>query len=148
MKQAKIILLVEDNPDDQELTRLALNRCGIDNEVVVVEDGALALDYLFRVDAEANRRQCPPPALVLLDLKLPKVDGIEVLQRLRADPRTRLLPVVVLTTSREDRDIVRSYELGASSYICKPVDFEQFTSTISQLGMYWLLLNEHPYLRA
>ena len=148
MEASKTILLVEDNPDDQELTRLALSRCGIDNDVVVAGDGAVALDYLFGADTDGCQRECPLPALVLLDLKLPKVDGIEVLQRMSADPRTRLLPVVVLTTSKEDQDIVRSYELGANSYIRKPVDFEQFTSIVSQLGRYWLVLNEHPYLRA
>ena len=148
MEPSRTILLVDDNPDDQELTRLALSRCGIDHDIVVAEDGALALDYLFGVDADACRRDGPLPALILLDLKLPKIDGIEVLQRMNADPRTRLLPVVVLTTSKEDQDIMRSYELGANSYIRKPVDFEQFTNIVSQLGRYWLLLNEHPYLRA
>ena len=148
MESSRTILLVEDNPDDQELARLALSRCGIDNDIVVAEDGALALNYLFGVDADTSRHESPLPALILLDLKLPKVDGIEVLQRMHADPRTRLLPVVVLTTSKEDQDIIRSYELGANSYIRKPVDFEQFTSIVSELGRYWLLLNEHPYLRA
>ena len=147
MDPAKVILLVEDNPDDQELTRLALSQCNIINEVVLVEDGAEALDYLFCTGSYASRENRPTPALVLLDLKLPKIDGIEVLRRLRNDPRTSLLPVVVLTSSREDQDILRSYELRANSYIRKPVDFEQFTRAVSQLGMYWLLLNEHPYLR-
>lgn len=147
MDPARVILLVEDNPDDQELTRMALSQCNIINEVVVVEDGAEALDYLFCTGAYAEHQDRPTPALVLLDLKLPKIDGIEVLRQLRIDPRTSLLPVVVLTSSREEQDILRTYELRANSYIRKPVDFEQFTNAVSQMGMYWLLLNEHPYLR-
>lgn len=148
MEPVKIILLVEDNPDDQELARLALSHCGIDNQVVVMEDGVQALDFLFGDGAFADHGERLPPAVVLLDLKLPKIDGTEVLRRLRDDPRTCLLPVVVLTTSKEEQDIARSYELGANSYIRKPVEFEQFTQAVAQLGLYWLSLNEHPYLRA
>ncbi|HUI05904.1 MAG TPA: response regulator [Verrucomicrobiae bacterium] len=133
----KTILLVEDNPDDQSLTLRALKKNNISNEVIVVADGTEALDYL-----RSDGRELP--ALVLLDLKLPKVDGLEVLRRVRADPRTRLLPVVVLTTSKEEQDLLRSYGLGANSYVLKPVDFEQFSEAVRQLGLYWLVLNEPP----
>jgi len=138
----KIILLVEDNPDDEALTLRALTQNKIVNEVVVARDGAEALDYLFATGAYAGRDLTAMPQLILLDLKLPKIDGLEVLQLLRADPRTRLLPVVILTSSREDRDVVESYRHCANSYIRKPVDFAQFIEAVRQLGLYWLVLNE------
>jgi two-component system response regulator len=138
----KMILLVEDNPDDEALTIRALKQNKIQNEVVVAHDGAEALDYLFARGAYAGRDLRVMPQLILLDLKLPKIDGLRVLQRLRADPRTGLLPVVVLTSSREDRDVVESYRHCANSYILKPVDFAQFTEAVGQLGWYWLVLNE------
>ncbi len=131
-----IILLIEDNPDDEALTRRALQKNNVTNEMVVAHDGQEALDYLFG----AGRL----PQLILLDLKLPKIDGLEVLRRLRAEERTRLLPVVVLTSSNEERDLVTSYSLGANSYVRKPVDFKEFTEAARQLGVYWLLLNEPP----
>lgn len=142
--EEKIILLVEDNPDDVELTLRAFKKCNIANEVVVARDGVEALDYLFGTGAYAGRDLSVMPAVVLLDLKLPRIDGLEVLRRLRADERTRCLPVVVLTSSNEDQDVVNSYQLGANSYIRKPVDFIQFIDAARQLGMYWLLLNEAP----
>ena len=142
--EEKIILLVEDNPDDVELTLRAFKKCNIANEVVVAHDGVEALDYLFGTGAYAGRDLSVMPAVVLLDLKLPRIDGLEVLRRLRADERTRFLPVVVLTSSNEDQDVVNSYQLGANSYIRKPVDFVQFIDAARQLGMYWLLLNEAP----
>ncbi len=142
--EEKIILLVEDNPDDVELTLRAFKKCNIANEVVVARDGVEALDYLFGTGAYAGRDLSVMPAVVLLDLKLPRIDGLEVLRRLRADERTRCLPVVVLTSSNEDQDVVNSYQLGANSYIRKPVDFVQFIDAARQLGMYWLLLNEAP----
>jgi len=138
----KIILLVEDNPDDEALTLRALKQNKILNEVIVAHDGAEALEYLFATGVYAGRDQTMMPQLVLLDLKLPKIDGLEVLQRLRADPRTALLPVVVLTSSREDRDVVESYRHCANSYILKPVDFARFIEAVRQLGLYWLVLNE------
>jgi two-component system response regulator len=140
----KIILLVEDNPDDELLTLRALKKSNILNEVVVARDGAEALDYLFGTGVHAGREASRMPQVVLLDLRLPKVDGLEVLQRLRADERTRLLPVVVLTSSDEEQDIVKSYSLGANSYVRKPVDFAQFSEAVRQLGLYWLLLNQSP----
>ena len=140
----KSILLVEDNPDDVKLTLHALKKCNIANQVVVSGDGAEALDYLFGTGAHAGRDLSDLPAVVLLDLKLPKIDGLEVLRRMRADPRARRLPVVVLTSSKEGQDIVASYDLGANSYIRKPVDFDQFIEAVRQLGLYWLLLNEPP----
>ena len=140
----KVILLVEDNPDDEVLTLRALEKSNIMNEVVVARDGAEALDYLFATGAYNGRDANKLPELVLLDLKLPKVDGLEVLQRLRADDRTRLLPVVVLTSSNEQRDILESYNLRANSYIRKPVDFVQFREAVRQLGLYWLVLNVPP----
>ncbi len=140
----KTILLVEDNPDDEALTLRALKKNHILNRVVVARDGAEALDYLFCTGVYAGRPLNDPPQLILLDLKLPKIDGLEVLRQLRADVRTRLLPVVILTTSNEDRDIVSSYALGANSYIRKPVDFEQFIEAVRQLGLYWLVLNVPP----
>lgn len=140
----KVILLVEDNPDDELLTLRALERSHIVNEVRVVRDGAEALDYLFATGPYLGRDVNALPQVVLLDLRLPRIDGLEVLRRLRADARTRLLPVVILTSSDEERDIVDSYRLGANSYIRKPVDFARFSEAVSQLGLYWLLLNQGP----
>lgn len=139
-----VILLVEDNPDDVELTRRALDESKVANKLVVVRDGVEALQYLFREDAYAGRDAADLPEVVLLDLKLPKVDGLEVLRRIRADERTRILPVVVLTSSNAERDIVESYALGANSYIRKPVEFERFAEATKTLGLYWLVLNEPP----
>jgi two-component system, response regulator len=140
----KIILLVEDNPDDADLTLRAFKQHKILNEVVLVGDGAAALDYLFGTGAYADRDANQMPQLVLLDLKLPKVGGLEVLRRLRADDRTRFLPVVILTSSKEERDIVEAYHNQANSYIRKPVDFTQFAEAARLLGLYWLVLNELP----
>ena len=140
----KIILLVEDNPDDEALTLRALYKNNILNDVVVVRDGAEALDYMFGTGAYADRDVRNQPQVILLDLKLPKVDGLEVLRRIRSHENTRTQPVVILTTSNEDRDIISSYQLGANSYIRKPVDFEQFMEAIRQLGLYWLVLNVPP----
>ena len=137
--RATQILLVEDNPSDIELSLHALKKNHLANHIEVARDGAEALEYLFGADAK------PVPRLILLDLKLPKVDGLEVLQKIKADPRTRSVPVVVLTSSREDRDIVECYKLGVNSYIVKPVDFGQFAEAVRSLGMYWLLLNEPPH---
>jgi two-component system response regulator len=144
----KPILLVEDNPDDQALTMRALKKNNILNDVVVAQDGVEALDYLFGTGAHVGRDVSNLPAVVLLDLKLPKVDGLEVLRRLRAEQRTKLLPIVVLTSSKEEQDLVHSYSLGANSYIRKPVDFGQFIEAVRQLGLYWLVLNESPPQRA
>jgi two-component system response regulator len=138
------ILLVEDNPDDEALTLLALRKNHIPNEVVVAHDGAEALDYLFGTGAWAGRDTRRQPQLVLLDLKLPRVDGLEVLRRLRGDERTRRQPVVVLTTSKEERDVAQSYECGANSYIRKPVSFDEFMEAVRELGRYWLALNVSP----
>jgi CheY-like chemotaxis protein len=135
----KAILLVEDNPDDEALTLRAFKKNNISNEVVVAHDGVEAVEIL-----SGPGENHPPPAIVLLDLKLPRMDGLEVLRRVRADPRTRLLPVVILTTSKEERDLINGYQLGANSYIRKPVDFVQFTEAVRQLGLYWLVLNESP----
>lgn len=140
----KIILLVEDNPDDEMLTRRVLNKHRVANEVIVAHDGVEALDYLFATGQYADRDTDITPQLVLLDLQLPKINGLEVLQRLRSDERTKFLPVVILTSSNEERDIVESYKLGANSYIRKPVDFKQFAEAVSQLALYWLVLNETP----
>ena len=136
----KIILLVEDNPDDEALTLRAFKKNNITNKVVVARDGQQALDYFFGENAANN----PKPTLMLLDLKLPKVDGLEVLRRIRSDPRTSLQSVVILTSSKEEEDILNGYRLGANSYIRKPVDFGQFMEAIHQLGLYWLVLNESP----
>jgi two-component system response regulator len=136
------ILLVEDNPNDVELTLHALKRHNLANRVEVLRDGAEALDYIFCTGAYAARAIEAPPKIVLLDLKLPKVDGLEVLRQIKADPRTRKIPVVVLTTSQEQRDIVESYDLGVNSYIVKPVNFDQFVEATRILGLYWLVLNE------
>ncbi len=144
----RTILLVEDNPDDEALTIRALKASHILNPVVVAHDGVEALDYLFREGAWAGRSPADSPAVALLDLKLPRLDGLEVLKKLRADDRTRLLPVVILTSSKEEQDLVSSYSLGCNSYIHKPVDFEQFCSVVSQLGLYWLVVNEAPPFRA
>lgn len=140
----KVILLVEDNPDDVELTLRALSKNNITNEVVVVRDGVEALDYLFGAGKHSGRDTSAVPAVILLDLKLPKVGGLEVLRRLRSDSRTKLVPVVILTSSKEQEDLVNGYSLGANSYVRKPVDFIQFTEAVRQLGLYWLLLNEAP----
>ncbi len=139
-----VILLVEDNPDDEALTVRALKKNKILNEVVVASDGVQALDYLFGQGPHAGRDTTETPQVVLLDLKLPKVDGLEVLRRLRADDRTRLLPVVILTSSNEDQDRINGYGLGANSYVRKPVDFDAFVTATAQLGLYWLVLNEPP----
>jgi two-component system, response regulator len=144
MKPEKAILLVEDNPDDEALTLRAFRKNNIRNEVVVARDGAEALDYLFGRGRYAGRDIADKPQVVLLDLKLPKVDGIEVLRQLRADPRTRTLPVVVLTSSKEERDLSECYRLGCNSYVRKPVDFDQFLEAARQLELYWLLINEPP----
>jgi CheY-like chemotaxis protein len=138
----KVILLVEDNASDEKLTVLAFKKCGVSNEVVVERDGAAALDYLFGTGKHAGRDTSLLPTVVLLDLKLPKVDGHEVLRRLRGDDRTKLLPVVVLTASKEEEDIFRSYALGANAYVRKPVEFAEFVEAAKTLGLFWLLLNE------
>jgi len=140
----KTILLVEDNPDDEALTLRALKRNNILNEVVVARDGAEALDYLFAQGVHSERDAGKLPEVVLLDLKLPKIDGLEVLRRIRSEPLTRRLAVVILTSSNEERDIVAGYDLGANSYIRKPVDFNQFMEAVRQLGVYWLVLNVPP----
>jgi len=145
---SKIILLVEDNPSDVALTQRALSKSRIANELVVTEDGQEALDYLFGTGRYAGRDVAESPALILLDLKLPKVDGLQVLRQIRTDERTRRLPVVILTTSKEEQDVAQSYDLGANSYIRKPVDFTQFVEAIQHLGLYWLVMNEPPPLKA
>ncbi|MBI3566280.1 MAG: response regulator [Elusimicrobia bacterium] len=143
MNQKKI-LLVEDDPDDEMLISMSLQRSNIANELAVARDGQEALDYLFAQGAHAGRDLADSPAVVLLDLHLPKVDGLEVLRRIRADPRTRTQPVVVLTSSDEQRDRLKSYDLGVNSYVCKPVEFDQFSGAVKSLGLYWLLLNKPP----
>lgn len=140
----KVILLVEDNPDDVKLTQRALRQSNILNELVVARDGVEALDYLFGTGQYAERDTRLLPQVILLELKMPRMDGLELLQRIRADEKTRLLPVVVLTTSTEERDRMESYKLGANSYIRKPMDFQQFTEAVQQLGLYWLVLNQGP----
>jgi two-component system response regulator len=142
------ILLVEDNPNDAELALYALEKNKLANHIEIVRDGADALDYVFCMGSYADRRFEELPKLILLDLKLPKIDGIDVLKKIKADQRTKTIPVVMLTSSREERDIVESYRLGVNSYIVKPVDFEQFTKAVQQIGLYWLLLNERMQLPA
>jgi CheY-like chemotaxis protein len=138
------ILLVEDNPDDLELTLRALEKAKLTNRIEVARDGAEALEFVFCEGAHAARKIEDTPRVILLDLKLPKVDGLEVLQRIKADPRTKMIPVVMLTSSREQNDLVESYRLGVNSYIVKPVAFEGFVAAVEKLGMYWLLLNQPP----
>ncbi len=138
------ILLVEDNPNDEELTLRALRKHNLANRVHVVRDGAEALEFIFATGAYTDRKVENGPKVILLDLKLPKVDGLEVLRRVKSDERTKATPVVVLTSSREERDVVESYKLGVNSYIVKPVDFDQFIQAVTQLGMYWMLLNHRP----
>jgi two-component system response regulator len=145
--QNGVILLVEDNPDDEALTIRALQKNNIKNEVVVARDGVEALEYLFGSGTYSGRDTNVTPQVVLLDLKLPKVDGLEVLRRLRADDRTKLLPVVILTSSNEEQDRLAGYDLGANSYVRKPVDFNQFIDAVRELGLYWLILNERPPAR-
>jgi len=140
----KVILLVEDNPDDETLTLRALSKSKILNKIVVARDGAEALDYLFGTGIHDGRDTSFQPQLILLDLKLPKIDGLEVLKRLRADVRTALLPVTILTTSNEERDVITSYQLGVNSYVRKPVDSDSFIEAVRQLGLYWLVLNTAP----
>jgi two-component system response regulator len=140
----KTILLVEDNPDDVELTIRSLNRHNVKNDVVVAKDGQQALDYLFGTGEYTGRNLSSMPAVILLDLKLPKIDGLEVLRRLRADERMELVPVVIVTSSKEEQDLVNGYKLRANSYVRKPVDFLQFSEAVRELGLYWLLLNEPP----
>jgi two-component system response regulator len=142
--ESKVILLVEDNPRDEALTRRALAKSNIINEIVVAHDGVEALEYLFGTGLFAGRDLSVMPQVVLLDLKMPKMDGLEVLRKLRADERTRRLPVVVFTSSSEEEDVISSYSLGANSYVRKPVAFEQFLEATKQLGLYWLVLNESP----
>lgn len=141
MTKNKVILLVEDNPDDEMLTKMSLEQCKIANDVVVARDGQEALDYLF---GSKDKGEPLAPTVVLLDLHLPKIDGHEVLRRIRSDDRTKLLPVVVLTSSDEEGDRIKSYNRGANSYVCKPVDFTAFAAAVQELGLYWLLLNRPP----
>jgi two-component system, response regulator len=140
----RTILLIEDNPDDIDLTIRALKKNKIENQVVVMTDGAVAVDYLFNQGAYSNAEETVMPSVILLDLKLPKMSGLEVLQNIRSHPRTKLVPVVILTSSREDRDLLIGYSLGTNSYIRKPIDFNQFMYTVEQLGSYWLVINELP----
>jgi two-component system response regulator len=139
-----VLLLVEDNPTDEKLTLRAFKKCGVANEVVVVRDGAEALDYLFATGQYVTRDPTALPAVVMLDLKLPRIDGLEVLRRIRDDEHTRCLPVVILTASKETEDVARSYSLGANAYVRKPVDFSEFAEAAKTLGLFWLLLNERP----
>ena len=138
------ILLIEDNPNDVELTLDALKKQNLTNNIKVLEDGALALDYIFARGKYSDRKISDQPKLILLDLKLPKVSGLEVLKKIKSDKRTKKIPVVILTSSNEEQDIIKSYENGANSYIVKPVNFEMFTKSVKEIGMYWLLLNEPP----
>jgi two-component system, response regulator len=140
----KIILLVEDNQDDEELALLAFQKGRVANEIIVARDGVEALDYLFGTGPRAGRDASDLPQLMILDLKLPKIDGLEVLRRVRADPRTRRLPVVILTSSKEEEDLIQAYDLGVNSYVRKPVAFDQFVEAVGQLQVYWLVLNEPP----
>jgi two-component system, response regulator len=138
------ILLVDDSPEDVELTVLALRRSKLSNEIQVAEDGAEALDFLFCRGAHSNRSFSNPPQLVLLDLKMPKVDGLEVLKEVRSDPRTKAIPIVIMTSSKQQQDLIEGYQLGVNAYIQKPVDFDQFSDTVRQLGMFWMLINQAP----
>lgn len=140
------ILLVEDSPEDLELTCRALKNANLGNHIQIARDGAEALDFIFCEGPHAGRRIEDTPKLILLDLKLPKVDGLEVLERIKSDPRTKLIPIVVLTSSKEQTDVVKSYSLGVNSYIVKPVNFESFSTAVQELGIYWLLLNQPPKL--
>jgi two-component system response regulator len=140
------ILLVEDNPDDLEMAMLALRKMNLANRIQVARDGVEALDFIFCRNAHAGRKIENGPKVILLDLKLPRVDGLEVLRTLKSDPRTKMIPVVILTSSKEQRDVIESYHLGVNSYIVKPVNFEQFAESVQKLGMYWLLLNQAPKL--
>jgi len=142
-----MILLVEDNPDDVTLTKRALKKANILNELVVVRDGVEALEFLFGEGDYTERDISIVPEVILLDLKMPRMNGLETLERIRADDRTKLLPVVVLTTSKEEQDIISSYDLGANSYIVKPVDFDQFFEAVKELGLYWLVVNQGPFSR-
>lgn len=144
MNRSRVILLVEDNADDVELTRLAFRRSNVVNDIVVARDGQEALEYLFATGRHADRDPARSPEVVLLDLNLPKIDGLGVLKEVRANRRTRWLPVVVLTSSKEERDLVRSYDLGANSFVQKPVDFTEFIDAARQLGLYWLVINQAP----
>lgn len=143
MADLRPILLAEDNPNDVELTLTALHSLNLANEIVVVNDGAQALDFIFRRN-DFSHRPAVRPAVILLDLKMPRVDGLEALQQIRSHPETRLLPIVILTSSREENDLVKGYQLGANAYVVKPVDFDQFISAVSQLGVFWALINEPP----
>ena len=138
----KVILLIEDNASDEKLTVLAFKQCGVSNEIVVMRDGAAALDYIFGTGKHAGREVSVLPTVILLDLKLPKIDGLEVLRRIRADERTKLLPVVILTSSKEEEDVLQSYALGANAYVRKPVEFREFLEAAKTLGLFWLLFNE------
>jgi two-component system response regulator len=144
MTQDKEILLIEDNPNDVDLTKRAFEKKNFFNKIVVAEDGEIALNYLFGIAGEPERSSIHIPSVILLDLKLPKISGFEVLQRIRSDPRTRRIPIVILTSSLEEIDLVASYDLGANSYIRKPVDFNSFADAIASLGLYWLVLNQPP----
>jgi two-component system response regulator len=145
MMNTRPILLVEDNPDDEALALRAFSKLNISNKIIVARDGVEALDYLFATGQYADRSPHLVPALILLDLKLPRIDGLEVLRRIRAHATTKILPVVILTSSKEDQDIVQGYNLGANSYVRKPVDYNEFVHAVSQLGVFWLLLNELPH---
>ena len=139
------ILLVEDNQDDLDMTLRALRKANLTNHIQAVRDGAEAVDFIFCQGAFAGRKFESPPKVILLDLKLPKIDGMEVLKRIKSDPRTKMIPVVVLTSSKEQKDVIESYNLGVNSYMVKPVNFEGFAATVKDLGMYWLLLNQPPH---
>jgi CheY-like chemotaxis protein len=143
MPHLRPILLAEDNPNDVELTLSALHSLNLANEIIVVNDGAQALDFLQRRNSFSERPPVPP-AVILLDLKMPRVDGLEALRQIRADPQLKTLPIVILTSSREENDLVKGYQLGANAYVVKPVDFEQFITAVSQLGVFWALINEPP----
>jgi two-component system, response regulator len=144
LMENKLILLVEDNPDDEALTLRAFRKNNVRNRIAVVRDGVEALDFLFCKGAYADRDPHDQPQVILLDLKLPKLDGMEVLERIRREENTRLLPVVILTSSKEEQDVIKGYSLGANSYVRKPVDFNQFVEAVRQLGLYWMVLNETP----